>query len=336
MNIKKSSSIEPVFEISRTFRAPRALVWKVFTDPEHLQHWWGPKGFTVLVSRMEFRLGGTYHYCLRSPDGKKMWGKFLYREINPYDRIVLFDSFSDESGGVTRHPFSPTWPLQMLSTFTFTEKDGNTTLTVQWTPLASTTDERKTFEEGMSSMNQGWSGTLDQLDEYLAKVQGEQAVASDVVVRIGRRFDATSEQVFDAWLSPRSASQWLFATPTGKMLRVEIDARVGGDYTIIEQRGTQTAEHIGKYIEIDRPRRLVFTFGGPGFPDTRVTAEIVPQEKGCELTLTHNNVWRGYEESVHKGWADILEGLDIYLTKASSYERSLAPISGLSRESDCK
>ncbi len=129
------------------------------------------------------------------------------------------------------------------------------------------------------------------------------------VVCVSRRFDALPEKVFDAWLDPKSTGRWLFATPTGKMVKVEIDARVGGKFTIIEQRGDIKAEHHGQYLEIDRPRRLVFTFGGPGFPDTLVTIDIKPLKKGCELTLKHEDVWLEYEERTQKGWTGILEGL---------------------------
>jgi uncharacterized protein YndB with AHSA1/START domain len=159
------------FVISRVFDAPRELVWKAFTDPEHMKHWWGPKGFTVRAANMDFRPGGSYHYCMRSPDGHDMWGKFVYREIVPPERMVFINSFSDEAGGLTRHPMSPTWPLETLSTFTFSEQEGKTTLTIRWSPYNATDVERKTFEDGRKGMHQGWTGTLDQLENYLAKAQ---------------------------------------------------------------------------------------------------------------------------------------------------------------------
>src|SRR5438105_12557998 len=110
------------FVLSRVLDAPRELVWKCFTDPEHMKQWWGPKGFTVIHSKMDLRPGGSYLYGMKSPTGEPMWGKFRYREVDPPHRMVLINSFSDEAGGVTRHPMAPTWPLEMLSTFTFDEE----------------------------------------------------------------------------------------------------------------------------------------------------------------------------------------------------------------------
>ena len=166
--IGEASGLE--FVISREYAVPRELMFKVWTDPEHMQRWWGPKGFKVTYSRMDFRPGGSYHYCMRSPDGNDMWGKFVYREIMKPERIVFVNSFSDENGGLTRHPMSPGWPLEMLSTITFAGHFGKTTVTVHWAPLNATEEERRTFAEGFESMQKGWSGTMDQLAEYLTNL----------------------------------------------------------------------------------------------------------------------------------------------------------------------
>jgi uncharacterized protein YndB with AHSA1/START domain len=105
---------------------------------------------------------------MRTPDGKEMWGKFVYREITPPERLVLVSAFSDEKGGLTRHPLAPSWPIEMLSTFSFAEAGGKTTFTVTWSPLNPTLQERATFEASHDSMKQGWTGTLEQLGAYLA------------------------------------------------------------------------------------------------------------------------------------------------------------------------
>ena len=163
----KSSAPRP-FIISRTFDAPRELVWKAWSERRRLMAWFGPKGFTMPAAKMDFRPGGSFHYCMASPDGKEMWGKFVYREIAMPEKIVLVNSFSDEDGGITRHPMSATWPLEMLSTFTLAEENGRTTTTVHWVPWNATEEECKTVDAAHEGMKQGWAGTFDQLAAYLA------------------------------------------------------------------------------------------------------------------------------------------------------------------------
>jgi uncharacterized protein YndB with AHSA1/START domain len=157
------------FVISRVFDAPRDLVWKAFTEPERLKHWWGPKGVTVIAAKVDLRPGGIGHYGMRTPDGGVMWGKFVYREITPPERLVWVNSFSDEAGGMTRHPLSPTWPLEMLTVVTFeNEPGGKTKLTIRWSPRNATAEEQQTFDAGHDSMRGGWTGCLDRLASYLA------------------------------------------------------------------------------------------------------------------------------------------------------------------------
>jgi len=159
----------PEFSITRVFDAPRDLVWKAFTEAERLIHWWGPKGFTTEVARLDLRPGGVFHYNMRSPNGQDMWGRFVYREIVPPERLVFVVSFTDAQENVTRHPMSPTWPLEVLNTMTLMERDGKTTLMIRGVPINATEIEHKTFESGREGMRQGFNGTYDQLAAYLAK-----------------------------------------------------------------------------------------------------------------------------------------------------------------------
>jgi uncharacterized protein YndB with AHSA1/START domain len=146
-----------------------------------------------------------------------------------------------------------------------------------------------------------------------------------VSITVERRIAAPPEAVFDAWLDPEGAGQWLFATPDGAMERVEIDPRVGGGFTIVERRGAKNgaalppgqrdgapilAEHFGEYVEIDRPRRLAFDFWTNFSAErTRITVTIVPDDAGSLLTLRHEGVWADYEARTRQGWTMILDGL---------------------------
>jgi uncharacterized protein YndB with AHSA1/START domain len=157
------------FVTSRLFVAPRDLVWKCFTEPERMKAWFGPKGSVVVASKMDLRVGGTYHGAMRDESDRVMWAKFVYREIAAPERLVWVHSFSDEAGGLTRHPLSPTWPLELLTTVTFAEEPGGkTTVTLRWTPLNATPEEQKTFDAAHEGMRGGWSGSFDRLGDYLA------------------------------------------------------------------------------------------------------------------------------------------------------------------------
>ena len=162
----------PDFVITRTFDAPRDLVWQAFTEGESLAQWWGPKGFATHVTRFEFRPGGKFVYAMRSEGGNEMWGRFVYQEITPPERLVFINSFSDENGGLVRGPFSEKLPLEMLLTLTFEEENGKTTLTLRGRPINATEEEKEFYASLHPSMRSGFGGTFDQLEAYLARQAG--------------------------------------------------------------------------------------------------------------------------------------------------------------------
>jgi uncharacterized protein YndB with AHSA1/START domain len=165
-----ATTVKP-FVLIRTLDAPRDLVWKAWTEADHLKKWFGPKGRAIVSAKVDLRPGGLFHYAMKTPDGKMMWGKFIYREIKPPEKLVVIVAFSDEKAGITRHPMSPSWPLQTLSTTTFAAKGDKTEMTLVWEPYEATEDERKTFDGARDGMNQGWAGTMEQLEAYLAKLK---------------------------------------------------------------------------------------------------------------------------------------------------------------------
>lgn len=158
------------FEITRTFNAPRELVFKAFTESEHLEHWWGPKGWPFEIYKLDLRQDGILHYNQKSNDGNVMWVRFVYHEISALEKLVYTSSFSDEEGNIVRAPFDDNWPLETLNTLTFTELEGKTTLTLIMALVSPAEEEINTFEESKEMIQEGYAGTFDQLDEYLSKI----------------------------------------------------------------------------------------------------------------------------------------------------------------------
>jgi uncharacterized protein YndB with AHSA1/START domain len=137
---------------------------------------------------------------------------------------------------------------------------------------------------------------------------------------IRRAYAFPPERVFDAWLTPEITRRWLFTTDDSEIVRCEIDARIGGKFEIVDKRDSGEFKgeirHVGEYLEIDRPHRLVFTFGVPQFDSamTRVEIDIVAKGSGCELTLTHHGVPTEWQAQTTEGWTKLLGNLARALT----------------------
>jgi len=138
-----------------------------------------------------------------------------------------------------------------------------------------------------------------------------------VEVRVMQRYSVSAKRVFDAWLDPEVAGRWLFATASHPMSRVKIDARAGGSFRFVDGRDGDEVEHTGDYIEIVRPRRLVFTLSVENHSRiaTRVTIDIVPLERGCELTLAHEGVPPDRARGTENRWTGMLYGLAAILAE---------------------
>lgn len=152
---------EQVLVITRVIAAPRNFVFKAWTEPERVRQWWGPNGFTMPACTIDLRVGGVFHSCMRSSEGRDYWGKGIYREIVAAERLVFTDSFSDAEGNLVEPAKygMPEWPAETLITVTFSEAEGKTILTL-----------RHDVPESLAERNgarQGWSESLDRLAAYV-------------------------------------------------------------------------------------------------------------------------------------------------------------------------
>jgi uncharacterized protein YndB with AHSA1/START domain len=131
-----------------------------------------------------------------------------------------------------------------------------------------------------------------------------------------RNFPLSAERVFDAWLDPVLLGRWMFGPDVRdeRVVRLQTEARVGGAFSFVVERQGAEVEHVGEYLEIHRPRRLVFTWGiREHLPQSsRVTVEIAPTDRGCALTLTHEMApgWEAFAEKAAGAWTKMLAVLD--------------------------
>ena len=165
---------EPPFQISRVFSATREQVWAAWTEQAQLLQWFGPKGSTMLQASLDLRVGGQFHYCMSHPNGRQMWGRWVFQTLNRPDKLEFISSFSNASGEITPAPFPglDDFPLQTWTTVTLVEHAGKsrgTVVTIEARPFNGTKVQRDFFTSFHGSMQQGWTGTMQQLAEFLGQ-----------------------------------------------------------------------------------------------------------------------------------------------------------------------
>jgi len=158
----KEKKYESELLITRIFSAPRELVWKAWTEPERVMRWWGPKYFTSPICKIDFRVGGSYLFCMQSPEGEDFWSTGVYLEIIPLEKIVCTDSFADENGNVvpaTYYDMEEDFPLELELTITFEDHNGNTKMVLRHIGIPEGITQELT--------KQGWNESFDKLAEIL-------------------------------------------------------------------------------------------------------------------------------------------------------------------------
>ena len=143
--------------ITRIFDAPRELVFKMWTDPELVEKWWGPKDFTNPVCKLDARVGGSMRIVMQGPDGIKYPTRGIFTEITEPERIV-FTNIKEGDHGEEQ--------LEVLNTVTFTEENGKTKMTLRATVVKSTPEACGSVE----GMNVGWNQSIDRFADLLASL----------------------------------------------------------------------------------------------------------------------------------------------------------------------
>lgn len=150
--------------IERIFDAPRELVWRVWTEPEHVMRWWGPAGFTAPSCTIDLRVGGRYLYCMRSPDGQDYWSTGVFQELVPFERIVATDSFADAEGNVvpaSYYDMPEDLSLEFTITVTFEDLGDQTRMTLRHVGMS---------DAHAGDASGGWNESFDKLAALLAEI----------------------------------------------------------------------------------------------------------------------------------------------------------------------
>lgn len=234
--------------ITRSFQAPRELVFKAWTDPNHLPQWWGPKGFTTTVQEIVVKPGGVWRYTMHGPDGVDYYNKISFIEVDGPERLVY--SHGDETED----------ELFRVSV-SFEQQRMETKLTMRM--LFKTAEElEKTIQE--YGAIEGAQSTLDRLEDQIPKVTYTKVAGTEFMME--RIFLAPRELVFKAFSTSEHLSQWF--APRGWTVPVSnLDFRVGGSWHFCmkcvdkNQGDFYGFESWGKavYHEIVAPEKIVYT-----------------------------------------------------------------------------
>jgi uncharacterized protein YndB with AHSA1/START domain len=286
--------------LERVFHAPRELVWKAWSDPEHIDKWWGPNGFRNETKSMDFKLGGFWRYLMHGPDGKVWVNWIRYDEIVPNERLAY------AHGGEGDEP-------HFHVVITFTALGARTQVTMRSIfPSAEAVAEVKKFGAvagGQQTMAR-FAGFLDHFRDGTA----------DGAMVLTRLFDAPVHRVFEAWSTKQGLERWW--GPKGLTSSCEVDFRVGGAYRMV-MRDAQGGEYPfhGRYTEIIPDEKIAFSSTIEHLDNIEVTTTVTFVEENGKTRLTVRQSFPAHEEAARgqmEGWSGSLEKLDAVLQAAGA------------------
>ncbi len=279
--------------VSRIFPASPELVFQAWSSADHLKNWFCPAAYTVADAKIEFKVGGDFHICMRSPEGRDHWTKGEYAEILPYDRIVIDMCAIGEADA----------PLfRAYTVVTFTAAGGVTRMEVTqsytlFEPLAA---------QMIQGASQGWSETLDRLDQEIARIRGVEPNNRSVVHEmfcIERTYQASPTQVFKALTDPVAKAKWFAGGSSHTILVREMDVRPGGRELVKGRWGNGLVSTFDAvYYDVISDERLVYTYemhlDERKISVSLATFELKSAGSGTRLILTEQGAFLdGYDDA---------------------------------------
>jgi uncharacterized protein YndB with AHSA1/START domain len=301
---RASSAAPQPLVISRSFAAPRALVFKAWSSADHVKRWFSPVGCEVPEAEVDFRPGGAFVVCMRLPDGQDFWSRGHFGEIAPPDRLTFTSAVI--VGGDKK--------FTAHTTVTFADDGGGTRMTVH--QAYDIHDEN--FRHAIEGSAEGWRTTLDKLEREVARLKtSEGRSVVHATFTLERTFDASPSRLFHALVDKAAKARWFGGGAGYVLLEREMDARPGGKERAKGRWASGVVSTFDAlYFDVVANQRLVYTYE-MHLDDRKIsvslaTLEITPAGAGSRLTLTEQGAFLdGYDDagSRERGTGSLLDRL---------------------------
>jgi uncharacterized protein YndB with AHSA1/START domain len=320
-NAKKGIKPEPLV-VSRAFPAPRDLVFKAWSSAEHLKRWFSPEGMTVPEAEIDFRPGGVFDICMRSPEGQDFWSRGSYDEISPPDRLAFTSSVT--IGGSKK--------FTVQTTVTFANRGTGTLMTVH--QLYDIHDEA--FLGAVEGSAEGWRTTLDKLEREVARINAQHSAhaqasqprssvrsAVHATFSIERLYGASPDRVYHALSDKAAKSRWFGGGEGHTIIEREMDVRPGGRERVKGRWASGTVSTFDAvYFDAVPDERLVYAYE-MHLDDRKIsvslaTIELKPVGAGTRIVITEQGTFLdGYDDagSREKGTGFLLDQLGASLQR---------------------
>jgi uncharacterized protein YndB with AHSA1/START domain len=311
-NTKKDIKPEPLV-ISRIFDAPRGLVFKAWSSAEHMKRWFSPEGFTVPEAEIDFRPGGVFNVCMRSPEGQDYWSRGTFDEISPPERLAFTSAVI--VGGSKKFTVDTTVTFEIHCT--------GTLMTVH--QLHHIHDEA--FLHAVKGAAEGWRTTLDKLEREVARIAASESYSAvHATFSIERVYDASPAQVFHALSDKAAKSRWFAAGDEYTVLEREMDVRPGGRERLKGRWANgMVSTFDAVYFDAVPDRRLVYAYemrqNERKISVSLATIELKPEGARTRLVVTEQGAFLdGYADagSRERGTGMLLDKLGAALQGATA------------------
>jgi uncharacterized protein YndB with AHSA1/START domain len=289
-NDRKTGIKSEPLVISRTFSAPRALVFKAWSTAEHIKRWFSPEGCSVPEAEIVFRPGGVFAVCMHLPDGRDFWTRGHFGEISPPDRLAFTAGVS--VGGAAK--------FTVHTTVTFEDDGAGTRMTVR----QSYDIHDESFRFAIEGSPEGWRTTLDKLEREVARIRASEGRSVvHAAFTLERSFDVPPAKLFHALVDKAAKARWFVGGGDYVTLESEMDVRPGGRERL---RGRWASGVVSTfdavYFDVAPDQRLVYTYE-MRLDDRKIsvslaTLEIMPAGAGARLVLTEQGAFLdGYDDA---------------------------------------